>query len=194
MRINDGNRCVHRRPFRCDKHFVRPAIRHLIRFDAAPFQIAARLAHRPTPDDVTPKRDHIPRMDLLRPRRHLLRMLLHELLDSRLICLDRCPHFRADLPIFLPADLRVPPHTLNQIVLEIFRPKDLGHRASGLAIILQQFLQPVFRLRVTDRKQRRLESRGKDVRNPEFIPVNRRLLLARFGQVQGEPANNCPQK
>src|SRR5207247_10091583 len=74
------------------------------------------------------------------------------------------------------ADFGVPPHALDQIVLEIIRPKYLGHGAVGAAIVFEQFLEPIFRLRVTDRISRSLERGRKNMWNPKLIPIECRLI------------------
>ena len=125
--------------------------------NAAALQVAAGFAKRPAPDDVAAERDHIPRMNLLRPLRHLLGMLFHEVLDAVLISFDARAHLRADLVVFLAADLRVPPHSLDQIAAIRIRAEDFGHRAVRLAIVLQQLFEAVFGLRIADGERRRFE-------------------------------------
>ena len=53
--------------------------------DAGALEVAGGLAHRPVPDDVAAERDGVPGLDLLGPRRDLLGMVLHELLDPVLV-------------------------------------------------------------------------------------------------------------
>ena len=104
-------------------------------------------------------------------------MFFHELLDAVLISFDGSAHLRADLIVFLAADLFVPPHPLYQVRAIEFRPEDFGHRAVGAAVVLQQFFKPVFGLRVADGKCRRLKRLGEDVRDAVFIAVDRRFVV-----------------
>ena len=92
-----------------------------------------------------------------------------------------------------PADLRVPPDALGQVVLiETLGPEDLGHRAGGAAVVLEQLLEPVLRLGVADRIRRILERRGVDVRDAELIAVEgRRRFVAR---ARGRGPSDAPMR
>ena len=106
-------------------------------------------------------------------------MFFHELRDAVLVGLDHSTHLRADLRIASPADLRVPHDALAQIGVEEAGPKHLGHGPGGAAIVFQQFLQPVFRLRVAGGKRRVFERRGEDVRDAKLVAINRRRQIGR---------------
>ena len=113
-------------------------------------------------------------MDLLGPRRHLLGVLLHELLDPSLIGRDHPAHLGADLAVPGLADLGVPHHALTQVLVELARPEDLRHGPAGPAVVLEQLLQPVLRLGIADGVGRILERRGEDVGDAELVAVNGR--------------------
>ena len=184
MRVDDRDGGVHGRAFGRDQHLVRAAIGEGPEVDAGALQVGGGLAHRPVPDDVAAECDGVPRLDLLGPGRDLLGMLLHELLDPALIRLDHPAHLRADLVVAGLADLGVPHDALAQVVAERAGAEDFGHGAGGAAVVLEQLLEPVFRLGVADGVGRVFERGGEDVRDAELVAIDRGIFVGTGGDVR----------
>src|SRR5271166_1447409 len=104
-------------------------------------------------------------------------MFLHELLDSALIRFDNLPHLGADLLVPGAADLGVPHHALPDVFRERIGPEHFGHGAGRAAIVLEQLLEPVFSLSVTDREGSVRHRRSEYVRDAEFIAIDRCRLV-----------------
>src|SRR4030095_9508529 len=150
VRIDHRDRRIHSGAAGRNEHFVGATVSCRIGLNAAALQITAGFAKRPSPDYVTAERDYIPGMDLLGPRRHLVRMLSHKLSDAVLISFDACSHLWAYLLVFLSAYLGVAPHSLDQITTIGVRNEHLRHRPVRAAIVLQQLFEAVLGLGVSD--------------------------------------------
>ena len=168
--IDHRNRGLERRSGRGEQHLVRSAVLHRVRRDPRAPQVSRRLPFGPAPDDVAPQGDHLRRVQLRRPGRHLGRVLLHVALDPLLVGLNRPPHRRTDRVVPLPRDLCVAPQPLAVVMPIPLRPKGLRHRPFRLPVVAQQLLEAVLRLGIPDRKGRILQRRSEDVGNPELVP------------------------
>ena len=81
-------------------------------------------------------------------------MLLHELLDARLVGFADGAQVRRQFRIVLAGDLAMTPQPLAVIVCEELRAERFRHGAFGLAVIAQQFFQAVFGLRIAGGESR----------------------------------------
>ncbi|GBC78752.1 hypothetical protein HRbin08_02250 [bacterium HR08] len=192
MRINDGDRSAHRRALGRDEHGVGAALLAFelapepspqapqlrreaprrIRHDPHATQIGQSFAHRPVEEDEPPQSDDVPRLNLRRPSRYLLRMFPHVRLHAFDEGLDHGARLRAEAMIILPAHLGVSPEALHVILREEFGTEHFGHRSRGAAIVLEQLLEPILRLRIADGVSRCLQVRGKDVRDAELVSID----------------------
>ena len=188
MGVNHGNGHLPRGAARAKEDLIRAVIAKGIRHNARAYEFPARILQHPAPDDVAPQSHHVPGMDFLGPARHLLGVLLHELLDPRLVRLDHRARFRAELAVFLAADLLLSEQAHDEVGTVVAGAEDLRHRAIGAAVVLQQLLQPVFGLGVADCESRRFERRRVHVRDAELIAVKcglvRRLATKHDGRKQ----------
>src|SRR5262249_13232970 len=114
--------------------------------DSAPFQIAGRVAEGPAPDDVSTQGHYLPRFEFWRPGRHFARVLVHILLEPRLIGFNDCSNFRRKLRITVLGNYPVLPYALEIVVLDVFRAEYLGHRTFGATVLFQDLFQSIFRL------------------------------------------------
>ena len=103
-------------------------------------------------------------------------MLLHELLDARLVRFADGAEVGRQFRIVLAGDLAVAPQPLPVIVGEELRAERFRHRAFGLAVIAQQFFQAILRLRVSGSESRARGGSGIDVGNTELVAQNLDLL------------------
>ena len=189
MGIDHGDGNVKGSSRRGERHFVGAVVGHRVGLHAAAQQIATSFAFGPAPDDVAPERDDLPRFEFGRPRRHLLGMFLHELLNARLVRFADGAEVRREFGIVLARDVAVTPQALPVIVGEELRAERFRHGAFGLAVIAQQFFQAIFRLRVSGRESRARRSSGIDVGNPELVAQN--LDLLRRAESEGYQQQNC---
>src|SRR5262249_55321274 len=161
------------------QRLVRARVPERTALEAGALEAAGGFTDWPVPDDVTPERDHVPRLDLRGPIGYLTWVLVHEPLDPSLIRLDHPAHLRADLAVPGLADLGVPHDSLAEVVLKRDRAENLGHRAPRAAIVLEQLFQTVFGLGIARGVGGVFERGGENVRNPEFVAINRRGLIGR---------------
>ena len=111
-------------------------------------------------------------------------MVLHELLDPVLIRLDHPAHLRADLPVAGLADFSVLHHALSQVFAEGALAEGFGHGARRAAVVLEQLLQPVFRLRVAHGVGCVAQRGGEDVRDAELIAIDRGGIVGTGGDMR----------
>ena len=174
--IDHGDGNVKRRARGRQRHFVGAVVGHRVGLHAAAQQIAAGLAFGPAPDDVASQRDDLPGLEFGRPGRHLFGMLLHELLDARLVRFADGAQVRRQFRIVLAGHVAMPPQALPVIVGDELGAERFRHGAFGLAVIAQQFFQAIFGLRVAGAERRARGRGGINVRHAELIAQNLDLL------------------
>ena len=138
MRIDDGDGRAHRTTLSGDQHGIRAAIRRQLEPDSRHRELGRHLRNHPCVEHLPRQRHHIPGVNLLRPRRHLLRVLVHERFDAGLKSFDYCSHLRADFLVFFAGHFSMPDHVLNQVVVIVTGAERFGHSAGSEPVILQQ--------------------------------------------------------
>ncbi len=103
-------------------------------------------------------------------------MLLHELLDARLVGFANGAQVRRQFRIMLPRHVAMPPEPLAIIVADELGAERFRHRAFGLAVIAQQFFEAVFGLRVAGAERCPRGRGGINVRHAKLIAQNLHLL------------------
>ena len=103
-------------------------------------------------------------------------MLLHELLNARLVGLANGAQVRRQFRVVLAGHVAMPPQALPVIVVDEFGAERFRHGAFGLAVVAQQFFEAVFGLRVAGAERRPRGRGGINVRHAELVAQNLDLL------------------
>jgi hypothetical protein len=170
VRVNAGDDASFRGTCRRDGPLVRAKSG---RAGKPPAEVAEGLPRGPAPDDESPKGDGLIGLRFKSPGGHLLRMVLHVLLDARNERFEQVSETSVHLAMACPGDFAVAKEALSVILLDKSLAEDAGHSAVGVEIILEQLLEPVLCLRVTEGEEGGFRRLGVNVRDTPPVAIDR---------------------